>query len=107
MEMAEFAVVLTTLPLDSDAGALAESLVGERLAACVNILPPMESIYRWKGGVEKGSERQLVIKTTANRVAALQQRLRELHPYDVPEMLVLPVSTGSDAYLAWLRESCE
>ena len=101
----EFVVVLTTLPGDADADAFARTLVGERLAACVNILPPMHSTYRWKGSVETAAERQLLIKTRAAGVAALEQRVRELHPYDVPEFLVIPVDGGSAAYLAWLNES--
>jgi periplasmic divalent cation tolerance protein len=107
MNAGEFVVVLTTVPVDFDATAFASTLVGERLAACVNVLPAMESIYRWQGNIESGSERQLVIKTTAARLAGLQQRIRALHPYEVPEVLVLPVSGGADSYLGWLRESCE
>ena len=103
--MSEFVIVLTTFPADGDAEALARTLVTERLAACVNLLPPMLSIYRWKAAVEDGSERQLVIKTTAASVAALQDRLTALHPYEVPEFLVLPISEGSLAYFSWLTES--
>ena len=84
---------------------LARRLVEEHLAACVNVLPPMDSIYRWEGKVEEASERQLIIKTTVTRVEALKRRLSDLHPYDVPELLVLSVSDGSDAYLRWLSES--
>jgi periplasmic divalent cation tolerance protein len=102
----EFAVVLTTVPLDFDVAALATTLVEERLAACVNVLPPMQSIYRWKDAIETGQERQLVIKTTAARLPMLQQRLKQLHPYEVLELLVLSIADGSEAYLAWLRESC-
>ena len=98
-------IVLTTLGADADAAALARTLVEERLAACVNVLPEMTSIYRWKGAVEQDRERQLVIKTTGERVAALEARIRQLHTYDVPEFLVLPVAGGSKAYLNWLRES--
>ncbi|MBI4886254.1 MAG: divalent-cation tolerance protein CutA [Acidobacteria bacterium] len=98
------AIVLTTIGADVDAGPLARALVEERLAACVNVLPPMTSTYRWKGRVEQAQERQLIIKTSAGRIAALEARLRELHPYEVPEFLVLPVSAGSEAYLRWLRE---
>lgn len=98
-------IVLTTLAADVDAGALARTLVAERLAACVNILPVMTSVYRWQGRVEEERERQLVIKTAADLVSALAARLGELHPYEVPEFLVLRVSEGSDAYLRWLRDS--
>lgn len=98
-------IVLTTMGADADAAALARTLVEERLAACVNVLPPMTSIYRWKGQIEQDREQQLFIKTTAGRLAALETRLRQLHPYDVPEFLVIRVTGGSNDYLAWLRES--
>lgn len=98
-------LVLTTIEASADAGTLARTLVEDRLAACVNILPPMQSIYRWEGAVESADERQLVIKTTNGQRAALEARLLELHPYEVPEVLVVPVGGGAEAYLAWLRES--
>jgi len=98
-------LVLTTLPVDADAAAFARTLVTERLAACVNLLAPMESVYRWEGDVQREAERQLIMKTARARVDALWQRLRELHPYDVPEFVVLPIVDGSDAYLRWLGES--
>jgi periplasmic divalent cation tolerance protein len=97
-------IVLTTLGADADALAIARTLIEERLAACVNILPPMTSIYRWQGKVEQDREQQLVIKTASDRVADLQTRLRQLHPYELPEFLVLD-ATGSEAYLAWVGES--
>jgi periplasmic divalent cation tolerance protein len=78
--------------------------VGERLAACVNVHAPMTSIYRWEGKVEEAQEHQLTIKTTASRTADVIARIQELHPYDVPEILVLPVADGGDAYLRWIRE---
>ncbi len=98
-------IVLTTLGAQTDAAAFARVLVDERLAACVNILPPMTSIYRWKGAIEEDREQQLVIKTTSDRVAALEARFHELHPYEVPEFLVIGVSDESPAYLEWLGES--
>jgi periplasmic divalent cation tolerance protein len=101
----DFSLVLTTFPADGDAEAFARTLVGERLAACVNVLPPMRSVYRWKGEVEAAGERQLLIKTKAASVAALEERVKALHPYCVPEFLVLPIGTGSAAYLAWLGGS--
>jgi periplasmic divalent cation tolerance protein len=101
----DLVLVLTTFPADGDSEALARTLVSDRLAACVNILPPMRSIYRWKGAVEDASERQLVIKTTAARVPELQLRLKTLHPYEVPEFLVLPITEGSPDYLSWLTDS--
>jgi periplasmic divalent cation tolerance protein len=107
MNTGEFALVLTTIPVDFDAAGLASKLVSERLAACVNILPAMRSVYRWKGAVEQADECQLIMKTTVTRLVELQDRLQQLHPYDVPEMLVLPIVGGGDAYLTWLRESCQ
>ena len=98
-------IVLTTLGADADATAFARTLVEERLAACVNILPPMRSVYRWKGSVEEDREQQLVIKTSRERLETLQQRLHALHPYEVPEFIVLPIVGGSQAYLEWLAES--
>jgi periplasmic divalent cation tolerance protein len=101
----ELVIVLTTWPADGDADRIARMLVDERLAACVSVLPPMQSVYRWKDAVETASERQLLIKTKAASVAALEKRVGELHPYDVPELLVLAIEGGSQPYLAWLRES--
>jgi len=97
-------IVLTTLPADADAATLARTLVEERLAACVNVLPAMTSFYRWKGSIEGEREQQLVIKTSAARVEALQARVAQLHPYELPEFLVLS-ARGSHAYLAWIQES--
>jgi periplasmic divalent cation tolerance protein len=99
-------IVLTTLGADADAAAIARTLIDERLAACVNILPPMTSVYRWQGKVEQDREQQMVIKTGSDRVADLQVRLRQLHPYELPEFLVLD-ATGSEAYLAWVGESVQ
>jgi periplasmic divalent cation tolerance protein len=98
-------IVLTTIGKGDAAQALASVLVTERLAACVNVLAQMDSTYRWNGGVESACERQIVIKTTAERVPALRARLHELHPYDVPEFVVLSMAGGSDVYLRWVRES--
>lgn len=103
----EYVLVLTTLPADADAAAFARALVDERVAACVNLLPLMESIYRWEGEVQRESERQVVIKTARERVVSLWERLREMHPYDVPEFIVLPIVDGSDAYLRWIGESTQ
>jgi periplasmic divalent cation tolerance protein len=99
------AIVLTTLGADADAAALARTLVDERLAACVNVLPAMTSIYRWHGRVEQDREQQVVIKTAADRLPALEARLRELHPYELPEFMVLTPAGGSAAYLAWVLDS--
>ena len=101
----EYVMVLTTIPLDADAPAFGRALVEERLAACVNLLTPMESVYRWEGRVERETERQVVIKTSRERIVALWDRVRELHPYEVPEFIVLPIVDGNDADLRWVGES--
>jgi periplasmic divalent cation tolerance protein len=98
-------LILTTLPAAADAGAFAEAIVESHLAACVNLLPVMESVYRWDGRVQRDSERQLIVKTSRDRVSALWERVRDLHPYDVPEFIVLPIVDGNDAYLRWIGES--
>jgi periplasmic divalent cation tolerance protein len=105
MNDTEYVLVMTTLPADADASVFARTLVETRLAACVNLLPAMESVYRWEGTVEAERERQLIIKTTRARTAALWERVREVHPYDVPEFIVLPIVDGNDAYLQWVGES--
>lgn len=102
--MGDFVVALTTVPGDFDAAGLAKTLVERGLAACVNVLPGVTSIYRWKGAVETDAEQQLVIKTTADKIAALDEAITALHPYDVPEFIVLPIVAGSSRYLAWLDE---
>lgn len=96
------ALVLTTIGADADAAALARTLVGEQLAACVNVLPVMTSVYRWKGAIEQDREQQLVIKTAPERLPALEARLRQLHPYEVPEFVVLG-ARASEAYARWVR----
>jgi periplasmic divalent cation tolerance protein len=102
----DYVIVLTTLPADADnAATFARTLVEERLAACVNIQAEMQSIYAWEGAVEDEPERQIVIKTTRARLEALWDRVRELHSYEVPEFLVIPVVDGSDAYLRWMTDS--
>jgi periplasmic divalent cation tolerance protein len=105
VQKANAVVVLTTIGADADGQALARALVEEQLAACVNVLPVMTSVYRWKGQIEQDREQQLVIKTTRDRVDALEARVRELHAYELPEFLVIAADAGSAAYLAWVRES--
>jgi periplasmic divalent cation tolerance protein len=85
------------------AEAIATALVGERLAACVNRVPGIRSTYRWQGAVTTGDEELLLIKTTAGRFDALKARLLELHPYELPELVAVPVAYGHDAYLDWVR----
>lgn len=96
-------IVLTTVTAGTPAEALARALVDERLAACVNVLPPMVSIYRWRDRVERDSEQQLVIKTTSGRLPDVRARMAALHPYELPELIVLPVVDGDPAYLDWVR----
>jgi periplasmic divalent cation tolerance protein len=101
----EYVIVLTTLPADADAPALAVTLVTERLAGCVNLLGEMTSVYRWEGDVAQDAERQVVIKTTRASVGPLWDRLRDLHPYDLPEFIVIPIIDGNDAYLRWIGDA--
>jgi periplasmic divalent cation tolerance protein len=103
--VADLVIVLTTVPAGDAGDAIVRALVDERLAACVNILPPMFSTYRWQGAVARESEQQLVIKTMRTAIPALEARLRELHPYDVPEFVVLDITGASDAYASWVREN--
>jgi len=102
---ARFAVVLVTAPDLKTARVLARSLLTARLAACVNLLPRLESHYWWKGKIERGAEVLLLIKTTKTRLRAVEKLLLAKHPYDTPEFLVLTPSAGSARYLAWLEES--
>ena len=101
----QFVVILTTFPVDRDVDQFAKTLVEERLAACVNVLPPMRSLYTWKGALETAEERQLLIKTNTDRVHDLETRIKALHPYDVPEFLVISVLDGSHDYLSWVAEN--
>jgi periplasmic divalent cation tolerance protein len=98
-------LVLTTVGADFDARALAHALVEARLAACVNIVPAIHSVYRWEGRVMHDAEQLLVIKTSGARVAALRAELFNRHPYDVPEFVVMTIDQTSDAYGAWLLDS--
>ena len=97
-------LILTTVPDEASGETLARTLVEERLAACVNLHGPMTSLYRWNGVVEREVERQLIIKTTSDRIPAVEARVRQLHSYDVPEFLVVPVATGGATYLSWVGE---
>lgn len=97
-------LVLTNLPDRLAAEKLAEALVGERLAACVNILAPCRSIYRWNGAVQNDEEVPLLAKTTTERYAALEAAIRSNHPYEVPEIIALPIERGLAAYLTWVGE---
>jgi periplasmic divalent cation tolerance protein len=102
--MRDLILILTTMPDDARAAGLAQTLVDERLAACVNVYEPMTSIYRWKGEVQREAERQLVIKTTRDRADAVQARLRELHPYELPECVIV-AAEASLAYAEWVSDA--
>ena len=95
-------VVLSTFPDAEQAAHAARLLVEERVAACVNLVAPVRSIYRWRGAVQDETEALAIIKTTAERYPALAARLRELHPYEVPEIIAVPLTDGHPPYLAWL-----
>jgi periplasmic divalent cation tolerance protein len=97
-------LVLTNLPDQEAAEKLARQLVDKRQAACVNILAPCKSIYHWQGKTESTQEVPLLIKTTEERYAALEQTIRELHPYELPEIIHVPVTGGLPAYLNWVSE---
>jgi periplasmic divalent cation tolerance protein len=97
-------LVLTTVPDAARGETIARALVEGQLAACVNVCAAMTSFYRWKGAIERDTEHQLVIKTTPDRVAAVEARVVELHPYELPEFLVVPVAHASAAYSGWVTD---
>ena len=103
VESSPVVVVVSTAPTAEEARRIGSTLVEERLAACVNVLDGVTSIYRWKGGIERENEILMVMKTTSEHEERLRQRLVELHPYDVPEALVLGVLDGYAPYLDWVR----
>ena len=98
-------VVLMTAPDRDEASRIAELLVHSRLAACVQILPKVQSVYRWKGEVERNTEILLLAKTTSDKFDELDRAVREIHSYDTPEIIALPVNAASESYLNWLLES--
>ena len=103
--MSELVMAFTTVPADFDATSLAQDLVAAGLAACVNVFPPMTSVYIWEGVPQAEKEQQLIIKTTHDAVDALWEVLRTRHPYDTPEFVVVPIIDGSEEYLAWIEKS--
>jgi len=105
MSPADAIVVLVTAGSDDEAGRIGRALVEERLAACVNVVGPIRSIYRWRDAVEDAQEWLLVVKGRAGDLPVLEARVRALHSYEVPEVLALPVYGGGAAYLAWLDEA--
>ncbi len=103
---AEVLLVLSTFPDRNKAQRIAEELVSGRYAACANVASAVDSFYWWKGEVETASEVLVYFKTTAARFAAFEAKLRELHPYDVPEIIAFPIAAGSQDYLDWIAENC-
>lgn len=104
-ELTDVLIVLTTLPAATDGAAWARPLIEGRLAACVSLVPAITSVYRWEGAVTVDQEQQVVVKTTADRLEAVKAWIAGHHPYEVPELLVLPVAGGGEAYLAWVAAS--
>jgi periplasmic divalent cation tolerance protein len=102
--VADCCQVTTTVATQADAERIAAALVEERLAACVQVAGPIISAYRWQGAIERATEWYCHCKTTWARYPALEARLRELHPYETPEIIALPIVAGSPAYLAWIEE---
>lgn len=96
-------IVLTTVASAAEGDRIARTLVAEQLAACIS-LSPIRSVYRWQGEVQQTAELQLVIKTDLNRFEALQERLLQLHSYDLPELIAFPIAQGSPAYLDWIAQ---
>jgi periplasmic divalent cation tolerance protein len=103
--MSDHVVAFSTVAQPEDARRIGRALVEGRVAACVNVVPGLTSIYRWKGAIEENAEQLLVIKTRRDRLADLKTALASLHPYEVPELIVVPIETGLPSYLAWIDES--
>ncbi len=102
--MTDFIVVLITAQKEEDAAAIAKDLAGQKLAACVNIVRDVRSIYRWKGRTEDEREVLMVVKTRRELFPAVVKKVKELHPYTVPEIIALPIIEGTEDYLGWLKE---
>lgn len=105
--MSERLVAFSTVAGAEDAERIARELVERRLAACVNVVPGLVSIYRWKDKIEREDERLLIIKTRRDRFPALREALAAIHPYEVPELIAIPIEDGSPAYLQWLDAAVE
>ena len=99
-------LALSTFPDAEIARHISNRLVSERFAACANMLPAVESIYRWKEKIESGNETLVLFKLSENRQSAFQKELSSLHPYEVPEIIFVPVSSGLPEYLHWVTENC-
>ena len=102
----ETLLVLTNLPDAASAESLASTLIEQQLAACINILAPCHSVYRWQGKVERAEEVPLLIKTTPDRYPAVQAAILAQHPYELPEIIAVPVARGLPAYLDWVTQQC-
>ncbi len=100
-------IVLTTTGAKDEARKIADALVERRMAACVNVVGPIESVYRWQGSVESAQEWLLIIKTTAAQFERVRDTIDELHSYELPECIEVPIDDGSAAYLAWIGENVE
>jgi periplasmic divalent cation tolerance protein len=105
--MTEYIIVLITGPSEEESARIGHALVGERLAACVNIIPAVRSIYRWEGRIEDEKEVLLIIKTKRVLFERLQKRVKELHSYSVPEIVALPLVEGDEAYMNWLGQETD
>jgi len=101
--MTDELIILVTVPSRADAERIAEALVGEQLAACVNVVGPIHSIYRWEGRICRDDEHLLLIKSTRAAYPALEARVKALHTYDVPEIVAVPIAMGSADYLGWIK----
>jgi periplasmic divalent cation tolerance protein len=99
-------LALSTFPDQETAREISNELVTKELAACANILPGVESIYRWKEKIESGNETLVLFKLSEDRQSAFQEKLRSLHPYEVPEIIFIPISSGLPEYLLWVTENC-
>ena len=104
---AEHLLVLSTCPGSISAKKIAQDLVVEKLAACVSIVPGVQSFFSWVGKVDNANELLLIIKTTENNYVALEKRLKKLHPYELPEIIAVPILTGSAEYLNWISTNTE
>src|SRR5256885_10463035 len=102
----QIVLALSTFPDRETAQRISKQLITEKFAACANILPQIESIYRWKEKIETGNETLVFFKLSEGRQSAFQEKLRALHPYDVPEIIFFPISSGLPEYLRWVVENC-
>ncbi len=107
MKNATYYTVFCTVPDRGQAEKIAKQLVKEKLAACCNIVPGLTSVYRWQGEIQQDAELLLILKTTAAAMPALEKRIKELHSYEVPEIIALPILTGNSDYLNWIEENVQ